>query len=90
MVEKVPVSSVKFSVCQLGEKSLPECAFSHSVALQDLAGGGAEGEGFPLERSVERPVGVGPGLVSGQRGIAEIFSGEFTSIFSGNIPRTRS
>ena len=66
MVEKVPGSSVKFSVCELREKSFPECAFSDSVTLQDLAGGGAEGESFSLERSVQRPVGVGPGLVRGQ------------------------
>ena len=66
MVEEVPVPSVKFPVGELWEKSFPECAFSDSVTLQDLAGGGAEGEGFSLERSVQRPVGVGPGLVRGQ------------------------
>ena len=66
MVEKVPGSSVESSVRELREKSFPECAFSDSVTLQDLAGGGAEGEGFSLERSVQRPVGVGPGLVRGQ------------------------
>ena len=72
VVEKVPGSSVKFSVCELWEKSFPECAFSDSVTLQDLAGGGAEGEGFSLERSVQRPVGVSPGLVTGQWGVTEI------------------
>jgi len=66
VIEKVPVSSVKFSVCELWKKSFPECAFSDSVTLQDFAGGGAEGEGFSLERSVERPVGVCPGLVTGE------------------------
>ena len=66
MVEKVPVSSVKFPVCELGKKSFPECALPDPVTLQDLAGGGAEREGFSLERSVQRPVGVSPGLVTGQ------------------------
>ena len=66
VVEKVSESSVKLPIRQLWEKSFPECALPDPVPLQDLAGGGAECEGLPLEGSVEGPVGVSPGVVTRQ------------------------
>ena len=66
VVEKISVFSVKFPICELREEPFPECAFSDPVTLQDLAGAGAEGESFSLERSVQGPVGFCPGLITGQ------------------------
>ena len=64
VVEKVSVSSVKLPIGQLREKSFPEGALPDPVTLQDLAGGGAQRQGLPLEGSVEGPVGVSPGVVT--------------------------